>query len=41
VLTFLLSAFVVKTLKMLVTALAGAYSLDWLTTFAADGFRVP
>jgi len=41
VLTFLLFAFVGKTLKMLVTALAGAYSLDWLTTFAADGFRVP
>ena len=41
VLTFLLFAFVGKTLKMLVTALAGAYSLDWLTAFAAGGFRLP
>lgn len=31
--TFLLAAFVGKTLKMLVTALAGAYTLDWLTAF--------
>lgn len=35
--TFLLFAFIGKTIKMLVTALAGAYSLDWLTTLIARG----
>jgi membrane protein YqaA with SNARE-associated domain len=32
VVTFLLFAFAGKTLKMLIIALAGAYSLDWLVT---------
>ena len=41
VLTFLLFAFVGKTLKMLVTALAGAYSLDWLTTFTSGATPPP
>lgn len=41
IVTFLLFAFVGKTLKMLVTALAGAYSLDWLTGLAAGALPPP